>query len=175
MKEKQSLLDSLIIDCLNTDYGIRAATLAFLPLGADMNASLYKARATDQTSYFVKLKRGHHCDISVVIVELLHKAGIQQIIPTIKTIHGRPTRCIEDFTLIVYPFVEGQNGFSRNLTEHQWLELGKALRQVHEMDVPSSIKGQVRREAYSPQWREAVHSLYAHVDIAFKTDEDYRF
>ena len=67
MIEKQSLSDQLIIDCLNTDYGIEVATLTFLPLGADMNASVYKAQAHDQTSYFVKLKRGHHHDISIAI------------------------------------------------------------------------------------------------------------
>lgn len=166
MKEKQSLPDSLIIDCLNTDYGIQVATLTFLPIGADPNASLYKAQATDQTSYFVKLKRGHHHDISVVIVELLHKAGIQQIIPTIKTTHGRQTQRIEAFTLIVYPFIEGRDGFSCNLTAHQWVELGKALKRIHEINVPLSIKGQVRQEVYSSQWREVVRSLYAHMDTA---------
>ncbi len=33
----------LLIDCLNTKYGIVATTLKVLPLGADMNASVYKA------------------------------------------------------------------------------------------------------------------------------------
>ena len=54
-----------LIDCLNTNYGITATTLIFLPLGADMNASVYKAETCDGQSYFVKLKRGHHYDISV--------------------------------------------------------------------------------------------------------------
>lgn len=129
-----------------------------------MNAWLYKAKAKDHTAYFVKLKRGHHHDISVVIVDLLYKAGIQQIIPMIKTIHGKQTERIEDFTLIVYPFIEGQDGFSRNLTDHQWLELGKALRQIHEIHVPASLKERVRKEAYSSNWREAVRSLYSHLD-----------
>lgn len=171
MKEKQFPSDQFIINCLNIDYGIEVATLTFLPLGADMNASVYKAEAQDQTSYFVKLKRGHHHDISVVIVELLHDAGIQQIIPPIKTIHDQPTHRIEDFTLIVYPFVKGQDGFSRNLTDNQWLKLGKALRQVHEIDVPPSIQKQIRREVYSSKWREAVRSLYIHIENAEPIDD----
>ncbi len=171
MIEKQSLSDQRIINCLNTNYGIEVATLTFLPLGADMNASVYKAQAQDQTSYFVKLKRGHHHDISVVIVELLHAAGIQQIIPPVKTLHGQPTQRIEDFTLIVYPFVKGQDGFSRNLTDTQWLKLGQALRQVHEMEVPPSIQSRVRREVYSPKWREAVRSLYMQMEAEPIGDE----
>jgi len=164
MIEKQPISDQLIINCLNTDYGIEVAELTFLPLGADMNASVYKAQTCDQTSYFVKLKRGHHHDISVAIVELLHDAGIQHIIPPVKTILGQSTQSIENFTLIVYPFVEGQDGFSRNLTDNQWLKLGKALRQIHEIDVPPSIQNRVRREVYSPKWREAVRSLYIHIE-----------
>ncbi len=164
MMEKYPLSDQRIINCLNADYGIEVATLVFLPLGADMNASVYTAQATDLTSYFVKLKRGHHHDIGVEIVELLHEAGIPQIIPPLRTIHGRPTQRIEDFTLIVYPFVEGKDGFSCDLTDNQWIKLGKALRQIHEIDVPLSIQNKVRREVYSPQWRELVRSLYAHIE-----------
>ncbi len=164
MKVKQPISEELIINCLNNDYGIAVATLTFLPIGADMNASVYKAETHDQRSYFVKLKRGHHHDIGVEIVELLHNAGINQIIPPIKTLLGQLTQCIEDFTLIVYPFVEGQDGFSCSLTGNQWFDLGKALRQVHEIDVPSAIQNKLRKEAYSPKWREAVRSLYVHIE-----------
>jgi len=167
MLEKHPLSDPLIISCLNANYGIEVATLTFLPLGADLEASLYKAQATTQASYFVKLKRGHHHNISVVIVQLLQMAGIQQIIPPVKTIHGQLTQHIEDFTLIVYPFIEGRDGFSRNLTDNQWLQLGEALRQLHEIDVPPSIRNRVRHELYSPRWREAVRSLYTHIETEF--------
>src|SRR5689334_8426206 len=102
MLEKHPLQDQIIIKCLNTNYGIAVAALTFLPIGADTNASIYKAQTFDQTSYFIKLKLGHHHDIGVEIVELLQRAGIPQIIPPIKTIHGKSTQTIDDFTLIVY-------------------------------------------------------------------------
>lgn len=68
---KLPLTDQSIIDCLHTDYGIEVAALTFLPLGADANASVYKAKAHNQLSYFIKLKHGHHHDISLTIVELM--------------------------------------------------------------------------------------------------------
>lgn len=43
MAEKQSLSPQCIIDCLNINYGIAVDALIFLPIGADMNASVYKA------------------------------------------------------------------------------------------------------------------------------------
>src|SRR6187431_934086 len=98
---KQPLSDQRIIDCLNANYGIKVAKLTFLPLGADMNASVYKAETNDQSPYFIKLKRGHHHDISATTIALLHDAGIQQIIPPIKNTRGQPIQHIDDFTLIV--------------------------------------------------------------------------
>lgn len=171
MLEKQPLSDQLIINCLNIDYGIEVATLTFLPIGADMNASVYKAQTYDQKSYFLKLKRGHNHDMSVVILEFLYDAGIQQIIPPIKTLLSQLTQRLEEFTLIVYPFFEGQDGFSCSLTDNQWLKLGKALKQVHEIDVPPSILNQLRKEVYSPKWREAVRSLYVPIEAKPIGDE----
>jgi spectinomycin phosphotransferase len=172
MIEKQSLSDRRIIDCLNNDYGIEVATLTFLPLGADMDASVYKAQTHDKSSYFIKLKRSHHHDIGAIIQLLLHDAGIPQIIAPLKTKYGQPIQYVDDFTLIVYPFIEGQDGFSRDLTNNQWITLGKALRQVHEFVIPLSIKDQIKRESYSPKWREAVRTIYTHIDAKPRIADD---
>ncbi len=172
MIEKQSLSDQRIIDCLNTEYGIKVATLTFIPLGADMDASVYKAQTHDQSSYFVKLRRGHYHDIGAIIQLLLHDAGIPQIIAPIKTNHDQPTHHIDDFTLIVYPFIEGQDGFSRNLTNDQWVTFGKALRQVHEFDLPPLIKNQIKQEVYLLKWQEAVRSIYIHIEKAEQTTDE---
>ncbi len=171
MTDKQSISDKLISNCLKTNYGIQVAALTLLSLGADMNASVYKAQTYDQTSYFVKLKRGHHHNIGTEIVELLHDAGIKEIIPPVKTILGQSTQQTEDFTLIVYPFVDGKDGFSSNLTDNQWVKLGSALRQVHEIEVPSSIQNRVRKEVYSSKWREVVRLLYTHFEAEPTGDE----
>lgn len=159
MIENKLLSGQRIIDCLSTDYGIKITTLLFLPLGADMDASVYRAEAHDQTSYFVKIQRSRNQNISAILVGFLQDAGVQQIISPIKTKQGQFAQQIDDLTLIVSPFVRGQNGFSRNLTDDQWVTLGKLLRQVHEITVPLSLQAMIRREDYSPKWREAVRSL----------------
>jgi spectinomycin phosphotransferase len=167
---KQAISDERIIDCLNTDYSIKIARLTFLPIGADMNAFVYKAEADDR-SYFIKLKRGHHHDISATIIALLYDARIQHIIPPIKNTRGQPIQHIDDFTLIVSPFVEGQDGFSRRLTDNQWVTLGKVIKEIHKLNVPSSIQYMIRREDYSSKWREVVRSHYAHIESKPNTDE----
>lgn len=159
-----------IIDCLYVDYGIEVAKLTYLPIGADMNATVYKAETSDQ-SYFIKLKRGHHHDMSVVIITLLHDAEIGHIIPPIKNIHGQLIQHIDDFSLIVSSFVDGQDGFSRDLTDDQWVTLGKVLKRIHDIKIPVSIQRLIRHENYSPKWREAVRSLYVHIESEKNIDE----
>lgn len=168
----QSVSDQRIIGCLNTKYGIKVATLTRILLGADIDASVYKAQAHDQASYFVKLRRGIHNDIGPIIQRLLYDAGIQQIIAPVKTNDGQATQVIDDCTLTVYPFIEGQDGFSQNLTDDQWITLGKALRQVHKFHVPPTIKDQIKQESYSPQWRDAVREIYTYIDAGLKAADD---
>ena len=43
MIKKQFFSDQCIIDCLMLEYGIKAATLTLIPVGADIDASVYKA------------------------------------------------------------------------------------------------------------------------------------
>lgn len=151
---------TLIVNWLNIYYLIEVTALVLLPLGADPNASIYKVQASDQKTYFVKLKRGHFHDINVEVLELLQRAAIQQLIAPIKTVSGTQIQQVDDFTLIVYPFVEGQDGFSHSLTEKQWIALGRALKQVHEVHVPTPLKAQIRREEFSAKWRDVVRALY---------------
>jgi len=171
MLEKQSLSSQSIIDCLNADYGIEVTTLSFLPLGADLNASVYKAKSAGNRLYFIKLKRGYNHEISIAIANLLQESGLEQVIIPIKTIHGQQTVRIGDFTLIVYPFIEGQDGFSRDLTDKQWFILGQALRQVHSTEVPLFIQNQIRKEDYSSIRREAVRALINRFENVSNRDE----
>lgn len=168
---KNPLSEQYIINFLNMDYGIKVAKLIFLPIGADMNASIYKAYASTQSSYFVKLKRGHNPDISTIIIALLHSAGIQEVILPIKTNSSQSTLNIDDSTLIVYPFIEGHNGFNYDLTAKQWITLGKTIKQIHEINVPQSVQAMIPRETYSPQWRNAVRALYTHIESEPSGDE----
>lgn len=159
MSEKRPPSTQAILDSLKADYSIPVSALALLPIGADMHASVYKAETPSGQSYFIKLKQDHRYDKGAALLDLLQASGIQQIIPPIKTIDGKLTQAIDDFTLTVYPFIEGRNGFCCDLTDEQWIQLGAALRQVHEFDVPPSIKGQIRKETFTDKWRKAVRAL----------------
>lgn len=148
-----------IAEFLDLQYGISATNLIPLDEGADINASTYKVETQNGPTYFVKLKQGHHSDLSVKLLAFFKESGIQQVIPSVKTVDGKLTLHINDCTLSVYPFIDGQNGFSCGLSDDQWITLGKVLRQVHELDLPLWIKNHIGKEMYSNKWREAASAL----------------
>lgn len=161
---KQPLSYESIVQYLNLYYRIKIISVIPLLLGADINASVYKAEGADGKSYFVKIKSSHNQDLGVVILEFLHDKGIQSIIPPIKTFQGLSSQYIGGYTLIVYPYIENQNGFKQALTNDQWIILGEVLRKVHEFKMPEFIQSQIRREDYSPKWRDLVRSVYDHIE-----------
>lgn len=156
----------LIIDRLNSSYGIKVATLTPILLGADINAQVYKAETSNQLSYFIKLRRGQRRDIGVILQLALHESSIKHIVPPVKTTQGAPTHQIDGFTLIVYPFIDGQDGFGKALTDDQWITLGKTMKKIHEFNVPESIKKYIEKESYSSEWYNAVRLVYTHINAA---------
>lgn len=167
---EQILSPQNILECMNTYYGIRANQLTLVLGGADLNATTYKADA-GHSSYFVKAICGPYNEIGLAILELLSVTGIEQVIPPLKTNQGRVLHNIGNFSLIVFPFVDGKNGFDCSLSDLQWRSLGKALRRIHELEIPPELQSLIRREDYSPQWRKTVRSLYSQSRDELSADE----
>lgn len=170
MTKKQFPSDTYIIDCLNANFAIKAQIVTPILEGADMNAITYKAQ-TSNNSYFVKVKHDCNNESNTTILELLHGSGIQQIIPPVKSIHSNSIIHVDNFSLIVYPFIEGVNGFSYKLTNKQWTILGKALRQVHDFTVPSPLLQHIKHETYCPKWRQTVRLLYQCIEDKLPGDD----
>ncbi|CAM2840337.1 spectinomycin phosphotransferase [Legionella steigerwaltii] len=159
---KKTIQEKQLIELLNVHYGLDIHTTQLVLGGADMNAFGYKADS-ESNSYFVKIKYGFHDEINLSIIRLLHDSGIKEIIFPIHTLETKLFQQLDHFKLIVYPFIHAANGFTQNLTEKQWKELGKVLRQIHETSVPASIQQQLRKETYSGKWREIVRSFYSKI------------
>lgn len=168
MLEKPDLPDEKIITCLRDEYGLDAVQIAFLPLGVDRNAAVFRVVAADQKPYFVKLRRSDFDEIAVALPKFLRDQGIVQIIAPKATLTGRLWASVEAFRLILYTFVEGQDGYQVNLSDGHWVELGTALKRIHTAVLPPALARRIQREAYSPRWREIVKTILGRVaDGAF--------
>jgi spectinomycin phosphotransferase len=58
--------------------------------------------------------------------------------------------------MTVSPFVEGRDGYQLTLSDHHWVEFGRALKGIHRAALPSAITDQIQREDYSVRFRESV-------------------
>ena len=140
MLEKPNIQDEKIVACLRDYYGLTVAQVAFLPLGADANAAVYRVVAEDKTPYFLKLHSGSFDETAVLLPRFLHDQGIRQIIAPIPTTAGRLWGSLERFTVILYPFIDGKNGWEVELTDSQWIEFGAAFRQISQADSAARTK-----------------------------------
>jgi spectinomycin phosphotransferase len=154
MLEKPSLPDEKILTCIQLAYGLSIAAIDFLPLGADVNTAVYRVITDRQIPYFVKLRKGNFEETSVTLPKFLNDHGIANIIPPIETGTHTLWARLEDFNLILYPFIEGRDGFHVQLSERQWFDFGTTLNRIHHTKIPLRIRDNIQRETYSPKWRE---------------------
>src|SRR5262245_45586620 len=117
MLAKPDFPDEKIIACLQMEYGLQISQITFLPLGGDLSTAVYHTVADDETPYFCKLKRGVFDETSVELPKFLSDQGITQIIPPLVTKTGHLRAALDEFNLILYPFVDGKNGYDVELTE----------------------------------------------------------
>jgi spectinomycin phosphotransferase len=163
MLEKPRIPDELIIDRLQAEYTMHPAELTFLPLGADMGTAVYRVVADDGTAYFLKLRKGFD-EITVTVPLFLKSGGIREIIAPLENRSGQGWADFGDYKLILYPFIEGKNGFERELTNEHRKTLGAALKGIHSSQVPSELEKLIPKETFTPYFRESMRSFQAQAE-----------
>jgi spectinomycin phosphotransferase len=154
---------------LQTDYRLQVSQITFLPLGADVNTAVYRVTTDNETQYFLKLRSGGFDETAVTLPKFLSDQGIVQIIPPLAAKTGQLWANLDPFKLILYPYIEGRNGYEVELSDRHWMDFAKALKRIHTALIPDRITELIRPETYSPKWRETVkrfverieHSTYA--------------
>jgi spectinomycin phosphotransferase len=170
MLEAPDLQHDSIAACLQEAYDLQASRIAFLPLGADVNTAAYRVETDSGTPCFLKARRGVFDETSVALPRFLSDQGIKQIIPPLRTRTGRPQMVgqlwadLDATRLILYPFVEGRNGYEAKLSGHHWAEFGTALRRIHAVKVPDALARGIRQETYTPKYREMVRQFLERVE-----------
>lgn len=159
MREKPNRQNVEIEDCLVNQYGLQVDDITFLPQGGDINAFVYHIITKDRTSYFLKLRKGVFNEISHQVLDFLSSIGIREIIAPARTKSGQVWTQLGDFKMILYPFIEGHNGFEAALSESQWVAFGAALKAIHTAEVPTKLGQRVKVETYTSKGRGRVKTL----------------
>jgi hypothetical protein len=131
MLEKPEIPDERILACLRAEYGLLITRIDFLPLGQDLSTAVYRAVTQEEMPYFCRLKRAVFDPVSVVLPHFLSEQSIPQIILPLVTRSGDLWAVMDEFHLILYPFVDGTSGYELELTERQMAL--EALRRAEEL------------------------------------------
>lgn len=146
------------------EYGIAVSAAVFLPLGADPNTAAYRAVAADGSAYFLKLRRGPFDEMSAALPHALAAAGLPHLIPPLPTLAGRLWAAFGAFTVIAYPFVDGQDAYTAALTDAHWRALGAALQRLHAFQPPEALARRLQAETFAPHWRAKVRVYLARLE-----------
>jgi spectinomycin phosphotransferase len=149
MLEPPPLSPENIISSLRNSFEIPASRLEFLPIGNDSNSWVYKVHA-DKDFYFLKAKRLPVYEPSLKIPHYLKKLGLQQVIAPIESKARDLYITLDSFALILYPFIEGDNGANLGLTDKQWTEYGTFLKNLHSIKLPDGLLQQIQKETFVP-------------------------
>ncbi|HUH99233.1 MAG TPA: phosphotransferase [Anaerolineales bacterium] len=156
MLQKPDIPDDLIIARSQEEFGLSVSTLTFLPLG-DPGTAAFRVIAANGMPYFLKLRKDFD-EISVAVLLFLRSQGIQEIIPPIETTSRRGWADFGQYKMILYPFIEGKDGFQAGLTDPHRHTLGAALKAIHSARIPAELARAIPHEDFSPQGRDSLRS-----------------
>src|SRR6185503_1172855 len=119
MIEKPNIKDEKIIVALHEDYSIRASRVEFLPIGNDASAWAYRVDAEHQNTYFLKIRKDLSNQAGFLVPRFLQEHGIVQVLAPLPTKKQGLWISVEDFFLILYPFVIGKEAMEVGMSDSQ--------------------------------------------------------
>jgi spectinomycin phosphotransferase len=139
-----------ITSCILDHYGIHVKCLRYLPIGHDFSAFVYEAIAVDGAAYFLKVRSGSINEAALEVPRALIDQGIDNILAPMTTRAG-DLRCELDagHTIVLYPFIHGQNAMVTGLTPEQVREFGATLRAVHDSGLAERFRDVLRVEDFT--------------------------
>lgn len=162
------LSDRALSASLGERYGLSVAALTFLPLGHDSSAWVYRVETADATPYFLKVRREVANPASLLVPRYLHDRGVARVVAPLPTNVGTLWTDVDDYALILYPFVAGTTGKDQGMTPRQWTDYGEILRRIHDAAVEPDLARIMRRETFAPSGVDQIRALATH--IAEETD-----
>jgi spectinomycin phosphotransferase len=163
MLEPPDFPDERILAAVRANYGIPATALTFLPIGCNSLAWAYRAETADGRTYFLKLRKGIGNPAGLQIPRHLRDDGVAHVIAPIPTSTRSLWADVDEFALILYPFIDGTSGRDHGMTERHWVTYGAVLRQIHDAELAPELERQLRRETFTPDWGDVVRRLDTHV------------
>ncbi|HEX5991608.1 MAG TPA: phosphotransferase [Thermomicrobiales bacterium] len=138
-----------ITACLNAEYGLRVSAIEFLPLGYDLSAAVYKVIAEDGRAYFLKIRFGQVREAGLLVPWALSNRGIRNVLAPLQTRSSALWGSCDGRSLILYPFIAGENAMAAGMTDEQWRDFGSTLQAVHSSGLAKEFRARLPVETFA--------------------------
>jgi spectinomycin phosphotransferase len=159
MQEAPPISEVTLTTAVQHNYGIVVAELTFLPIGADSSAWVYRLLSVEGTRYFLKVRKGQINQAGLAIPHYLQRQGVAQMVAPLPAYNQDLWVELDEFKLILYPFVEGSNAVDAGMSAQQWVELGSMVHKIHAASLPPELSNLMRRETFALKWLDLVKQL----------------
>src|SRR5438105_7589808 len=135
MREPPRISEEDLRACLQDQYDLSPVTLTFLPLGRDYDAGMYRVESEQGTAYALKVTSRPLYEPRCLVPRYLSNQGIASVVAPIPTKSQTLWTKLEDWTVIVYPFIDGDTSLT-GMTNAQWKEVGTIFQRIHHVRLP---------------------------------------
>jgi spectinomycin phosphotransferase len=179
MREDRGVNRGAIATCLAAYYDLDVASVTFLPIGNDFQAVVYRVVATDGADYFLKVRFGPVFEPGLRVPRALLDLGISNVLSPLRTNTSGLWCALDEHegsTVVLYPFIRGENAKLAGLSDDQWRAFGATLRAVHDSGLEARFRGHLRSEDFTLPSAAVVRRLLAEVsDATFSSPAAARF
>ncbi|HEU5368841.1 MAG TPA: aminoglycoside phosphotransferase family protein [Ktedonobacterales bacterium] len=150
MYEQPDIAEERLRACLRDQYALAAASIAFLPLGLDSRAGVYRVVSEQGIAYLLKAKAGTFYEPGCLVPRYLRDQGIAGVVAPLPTKGETLWVRLDEWIVTLYPFIEGEHGWNPAMSAAQWRAAGAAIRQIHQVRLPTAGFESLRRETFDP-------------------------
>jgi spectinomycin phosphotransferase len=161
--ERPALDDATLAAGLRDGYGLPIERLTFVPLGNDSAAWTYHAGASDDTAWFVKVRRDPR-PAGILVPRFLQEIGLREVVAARPTVDGEPWLEIGPWSVLAYPLVDASSAMQTGMDERGWTRLGTFAARLHATVLPPDLVAIVPREDFRPKATEMARRVVRHLD-----------
>ena len=165
MREQPKIPVEHLRACLQEQYGLASVTLDFLPLGLDYDAGVYRMVSEQGTAYLLKVTSRPLYEPRCLVPRYLNDQGITAVVAPIPTRSGALWTRLEEWTVIGYPFIDGETSWT-GMRDEQWKEVGTIFQRIHQAMLPPFGFESLRMETFDPaeyaRWIRTLETQHVH-------------
>jgi spectinomycin phosphotransferase len=166
MREPPNISEGGLQACLQDQYNLSIVRLEFLPRGLDFKAGVYRVVSEQGVPYLLKVTSRPLYEPCFRVPRYLRDQGITSVVAPIPSKSNTLWTKLEDWTLIIYPFIDGDTSWT-GMTNEQWKEVGNIFKRIHNIRFQPDDFSSLRKETFDPteyvQWIQNFELQHLHV------------